>query len=35
MEFRKRVTITIYERQEKRHRCIAQAFGLWEKVRVG
>ena len=22
------VTITLYERQQKRHRCIAQSFGL-------
>ena len=34
MEFRKMVTITLYARQQKRHRCIEQSFGLWERVRV-
>ena len=28
MEFRKMVTITVYARQQKRHRCIEQSFGL-------
>jgi len=28
MEFIKRVTITLYTRQQKRHRCIEQSFGL-------
>ena len=28
MEFRKTVMITLYARQQKRHRCIEQAFGL-------
>ena len=28
MEFRKMVTITLYARQQKRHRCIEQSFGL-------
>ena len=28
MEFRKRVTTTLYARQQKRHRCIEQSFGL-------
>ena len=28
MEFRKVVTITLYARQQKRHRCIEQSFGL-------
>ena len=28
MEFRKMVTITLYLRQQKRHRCIEQSFGL-------
>ena len=28
MEFRKIVTITLYARQQKRHRCIEQSFGL-------
>ena len=27
MEFRKMVTITLYARQQKRHRCIEQTFG--------
>ena len=29
MEFRKMVMITLYVRQEKRHRCIEQSFGLY------
>ena len=28
MEFRKKVMITLYARQQKRHRCIEQSFGL-------
>ena len=28
IEFRKIVMITLYERQQKRHRCIEQPFGL-------
>ena len=28
MEFRKMVTITLYARQKKRHRCIEETFGL-------
>ena len=28
MEFRKMVMITLYMRQQKRHRCIEQSFGL-------
>ena len=28
MELRKMVTITVYVRQQKRHRCIEQSFGL-------
>ena len=28
MEFRKVVTITLYVRQQKRHKCIEQSFGL-------
>ena len=28
MEFRKKVTITLYARKQKRHRCIEQSFGL-------
>ena len=35
MEFRKMVMITLYARQQKRHRYIEQSFGLWEKARVG
>ena len=33
MKFRKMVMITLYARQQKRHRCIEQTFGLWEKAR--
>ena len=29
MEFRKMVTITLYERQQRRHRCIEESFGLY------
>ena len=35
MEFRKMVMMTLNARQQKRHRCKNQTFGLWEKVRVG
>ena len=35
MEFRKIVTITLYAKQKKTHRCIEQTLGLWEKTRVG
>ena len=35
MEFRKMVTMTLYVRQQKRHRCKEQTFRLWEKVRGG
>ena len=28
VEFRKVVMITLYARQQKRHRCIGQSFGL-------
>ena len=35
MKFRKMVTITLYARQQKKHRYKEQTFGLWEKVRVG
>ena len=28
MEFRKMVMITLYVREQKRHRCIEQSFGL-------
>ena len=28
MKFRKMVTITLYARQQKRHRCMEQSFGL-------
>ena len=30
-EFLKMVTITLYARQQKRHRCIEQSFGLCER----
>ena len=30
-EFRKMVTMTLYARQQKRHRCIEQYFGLCER----
>ena len=33
MEFRKMVMITLYARQQKRHRCIEQTFGLCERRR--
>ena len=29
MEFRKMVMMTLYARQQKRHRCIEWTFGLW------
>ena len=29
------VMMTLYVRQQKRHRCKEQTFGLWEKARVG
>ena len=35
MEFRKMVMMTLYARQQKRHRCIEQPFGLWERERGG
>ena len=40
MEFRKMVTITLYARQQKRHRCIEQSIGLcgrrqgWDDLRI-
>ena len=39
MEFRKMVTITLYARQQERHRCIEQSFELcgrmpgWDDLR--
>ena len=33
MEFRKMVTITLYAKQKKRHRCIEQTFGLCGRMR--
>ena len=33
MKFRKMVMITLYVRQQKRHRCIEQSFGLCERGR--
>jgi len=35
MEFRKMVTTTLYARQQKRHRCIEQSFGLCGRGRGG
>jgi len=35
MEFTKMVTMILYARKQKRHRYKEQAFGLWEKARVG
>ena len=36
MEFREMVTMTLYTRQQKRHRCKEQIFWtMWEKARVG
>ena len=35
MKFRKMVTITLYARQQKRHRCIEQSFGLCGRRRGG
>ena len=41
MEFRKIVSITLYVRQQKRHRCIEQSFGLcgrgqgWDELGEG
>ena len=33
MELRKKATITLYVRQQKRHRCIEQSFGLCGRER--
>ena len=33
MEFRKMVTMTLYARQQKRHRCKEQTVGLWGRRR--
>ena len=33
MEFRKMVMMTLYARQQKRHRCIEWTFGLWGRER--
>ena len=35
MAFRKMVMITLYERQQKRHRCIEQTWTLGEGEGVG
>ena len=35
MEFRKMVMITLYARQQKRHRCIEQSFGPCGRGRGG
>ena len=34
MEFKKMVMMTLYERQQKRHRYKEQTWILWEKARV-
>ena len=34
MEFRKMVMMTLYAREQKRHRYKEQIFGLWGKARV-
>ena len=34
MEFRKMITITLYTRQQKRHRCIEPSFGLCGRGRM-
>ena len=34
MGFRKMVTITLYARQQKRHRCIEQSYGLCGRGRL-
>ena len=31
MQFRKTITTNLYARQQKRHRCKEQIFGLWER----
>ena len=33
MEFRKMITMTLYARQQKRHRCKEQTVGLWGRRR--
>ena len=35
MEFRKMVTITLYARQQKRHKCIEQSFRLYGRGKGG
>ena len=35
IEFRKMVMMTLYARQQKRHRCIEQSFGLCGRGRGG
>ena len=35
MEFRMMVKITLYVRQQKRHRCIEQSFGLYGEGKGG
>ena len=35
MGFRKMVMMTLYVRQQKKHRNKEQTFGLWKKTRVG
>ena len=31
MQFRKMVTITLYVREQKRHKCVEQSWTLWER----
>jgi len=33
VEFRKMVTMTLFAKQQERHGCKEQTFGLWEKKR--
>ena len=35
MEFRKKVTMTLQARQQKRHRCKEDFWTTWEKARLG
>ena len=35
MEFNKMVTMTLYARQQKRHKCIEQSFGLCGRGKGG
>ena len=35
MEFRKMVMMTLYARQQKRHKCVERTFGLWGEGEYG